>query len=156
MEKETAKCITELVKFLDKQDTAMSYQQLISYLKFNGIHEYSNPRGIGSGISSLWKTLKAEKNNKVADALACRIRKNNNKYGWDKSNVKQDLYAKQKGVCTGCKEFFVEGNLSKDHIKPKAHGGTDDIDNLQLLCRSCNSIKGKREMSYLLDKLKGK
>ena len=29
-----------------------------------------------------------------------------------------------------------------DHIEPVAHGGTDELSNLQVLCRSCNQTKG--------------
>lgn len=36
-------------------------------------------------------------------------------------------------------------DLCVDHIKPESKGGTLDFDNLQTLCRSCNSIKGSKE-----------
>lgn len=36
-----------------------------------------------------------------------------------------------------------------DHIWPKKWGGTDDLDNLQALCRTCNARKGDR--IYLTD-----
>lgn len=35
--------------------------------------------------------------------------------------------------------------LSVDHIVPESKGGTLDLDNLQTLCRRCNSRKGTRE-----------
>ncbi len=155
MTPKTGKYITELVKFLEANGKVMSYQQLITHLKFNDINEYSHPRGIGQGIEKLHRQLKQEGKDAEAGCLACRIVKSNKKFGWDKSNIKSTLYLKQKGICTGCKDFFVEGNLSKDHIIPSAKGGTDEENNLQLLCRSCNSIKGKRDMDYLLNKLQG-
>ncbi|WP_312529475.1 HNH endonuclease [Paracoccus sp. (in: a-proteobacteria)] len=34
---------------------------------------------------------------------------------------------------------------SVDHILPKSKGGTDDLDNLQSLCRSCHAAKTARE-----------
>ena len=36
---------------------------------------------------------------------------------------------------------IFEVMLTKDHIYPKALGGTDDIDNLQVLCILCNEKK---------------
>ncbi|QRO33990.1 HNH endonuclease [Chromobacterium violaceum] len=35
-------------------------------------------------------------------------------------------------------------DLTIDHIKPLSRGGTDDLVNLQFLCRPCNSAKGAR------------
>lgn len=36
-------------------------------------------------------------------------------------------------------------DLCVDHIKPESKGGALHPDNLQTLCRSCNSIKGAKE-----------
>ncbi|RKN56241.1 HNH endonuclease [Micromonospora costi] len=36
-------------------------------------------------------------------------------------------------------------DLTVDHVHPWSKGGTDDLDNLQLLCRPCNSRKGARD-----------
>ena len=33
---------------------------------------------------------------------------------------------------------------TRDHIFPRSLGGSDDLDNLRLLCRPCNSKKGAR------------
>lgn len=39
-------------------------------------------------------------------------------------------------------------NLTCDHVIPVLHGGRSSIDNLQLLCRSCNSRKKDRTIDY--------
>lgn len=44
--------------------------------------------------------------------------------------------------CVHC-ETHVD--LSVDHIKPESKGGTLAFDNLQTLCRPCNSTKGAKE-----------
>ena len=66
---------------------------------------------------------------------------------------KERLYGKQKGDCAGCKEHFKMHNLEVDHIIPKSKGGTDHVENLQLLCGRCNRMKGNRGMGYLQTKL---
>lgn len=45
------------------------------------------------------------------------------------------------GCCQLC---GTEDNLSVDHIVPRSLGGTDNLDNLEVLCSSCNSRKGGR------------
>ena len=39
------------------------------------------------------------------------------------------------------------------HVVPRSRGGTDHLDNLQLLCSSCNRIKGDRPQEYLVARL---
>ncbi len=64
---------------------------------------------------------------------------------------KRALFARQNGICNGCKKEFDFGNLTVDHKIPD---GNNDMDNLQLLCSRCNSVKGNRTHAYLLDKLR--
>ena len=47
-------------------------------------------------------------------------------------------------------------NFTIDHIVLQAKGGTDHLENLQLLCGACNSMKGARSQEELLAKLKTK
>lgn len=42
--------------------------------------------------------------------------------------------------------------LEVDHINPKYFGGLDSDDNLQTLCRSCNTAKGIKEIDFHLHK----
>ena len=70
------------------------------------------------------------------------------------SKYKATIYGNQSGNCAGCKIHFLTNNLTVDHIVPKSKGGQDTKQNLQLLCGSCNSIKGNRDMAYLMAKLK--
>ena len=63
------------------------------------------------------------------------------------------LYGEQGGNCAGCATHFEPRHFDIDHIIARAKGGTDHIENLQLLCGSCNSIKGDRGMEYLKAKL---
>ena len=66
---------------------------------------------------------------------------------------KKALYGEQGGHCAGCGTHFEARHLEVDHIISRAKGGTDHIENLQLLCGSCNRIKGDRGMEYLRTKL---
>ena len=63
--------------------------------------------------------------------------------------VKERLYKEQNGLCNACGTEFTIRNLEIDHIIPKAKGGSDHYENYQLLCSSCNKIKGDRPMEYL-------
>lgn len=66
----------------------------------------------------------------------------------DYSITLQKLYVRDGGVCKGCGKrlsFESDSNAndypSIDHIKPINKGGLHRWDNVQLMCRYCNSIK---------------
>lgn len=47
------------------------------------------------------------------------------------------------GYC--CRSCSSSELLAVDHIVAVINGGTDDVDNLQTLCRTCNSSKGRKQ-----------
>ncbi len=63
-------------------------------------------------------------------------------------------YGEQNGKCAGCRILFEKRHLTNDHMTPRAAGGGNEYENLQLLCGNCNSIKGNRPMEYLRARLK--
>ena len=67
---------------------------------------------------------------------------------------KHTLFGRQEGVCNGCRNAFLFRNFTIDHVVPRSKGGTDHIDNLQLLCGACNSKKGNRTQTELIAALR--
>ena len=66
---------------------------------------------------------------------------------------KHVLYGQQEGLCAGCKVDIPFKLYEVDHVVPVSRGGTDHLDNLQLLCAHCNRLKGDRPQEYLVAKL---
>ena len=66
---------------------------------------------------------------------------------------KTQLYGEQSGYCNGCGTHFEKQHLEVDHIIAENVGGTDHIENLQLLCSHCNRVKGERGQEYLISRL---
>ena len=64
------------------------------------------------------------------------------------------LFGRQEGLCNGCRTLFPFRNFTVDHVVPQSKGGSDHLDNLQLLCGACNSLKGNREQAYLVARLR--
>lgn len=70
--------------------------------------------------------------------------------------LKKIILARDGNICKNC---GTKDDLQIDHIKPFSKGGTDDINNLQVLCRKCNHKKsneynGNRTRICNVDKIK--
>lgn len=66
---------------------------------------------------------------------------------------KQAVYASYNGKCAICGKYVKFKRMSIDHIVPYSRGGTDDLNNLQLTCKSCNSVKSYLTMQELYEKI---
>jgi site-specific DNA-methyltransferase (adenine-specific) len=66
---------------------------------------------------------------------------------------KHTLYGQQEGLCNGCRTHFPFRNMTVDHIVAQSQGGSDHLENLQLLCNFCNSVKGTNSQAHLITRL---
>lgn len=55
--------------------------------------------------------------------------------------LRRKVFERDAYRCVHCGDHM---DLSVDHIHPESKGGTLDMDNLQTLCRPCNSRKGTK------------
>lgn len=55
--------------------------------------------------------------------------------------IKKIIFERDNHQCVSC---GAKERLEIDHKIPVTKGGTNELDNLQVLCRSCNSSKGNK------------
>jgi hypothetical protein len=54
------------------------------------------------------------------------------------AKIRKAVMERDKYRCVKCESFV---DLQIDHVYPHSKGGSDELDNLQTLCASCNRIK---------------
>ena len=57
---------------------------------------------------------------------------------------KRTAYERQGGFCKKCGRHFDFEQMEGDHITPWSEGGPTSLDNLQMLCKTCNRKKGAK------------
>lgn len=60
----------------------------------------------------------------------------------------ENLKAQYNWTCPCCKKAESVIKLTEDHIIPLSKGGSDNIENIQPLCRSCNCKKYTKVIKY--------
>ena len=67
--------------------------------------------------------------------------------------IKDQVFKRDKHICLCCGKDRRQGvSLNADHILPVAMGGTNDVSNLQTLCKHCNTTKSVNEVDYRVNK----
>lgn len=61
--------------------------------------------------------------------------------GYNAGHIDWQYVEQLERVCNMCKTLE---DLTIDHVKPLSKGGTNDMNNLQILCRKCNASKGAK------------
>lgn len=64
-------------------------------------------------------------------------------------SVKTEAWEDADGRCQGCGVTLGEGEYHYDHVKPVALGGTNDAENVQLLCFDCHARKTAEDIERI-------
>lgn len=59
-------------------------------------------------------------------------------------DVKRTVWDRDRGCCVRCNSGGQGAYLEFDHVIPHSKGGANSVNNVQLLCRSCNLLKSDR------------
>lgn len=105
----------------------------------------------GENISAFEKRMLQAYNPHYAFDCYCRkLRgedKKHRKSRYIRANIRKAVNERDRGFCVYCGS---DRNTAIHHIKPRAEGGTDYIENLVTLCYSCHMKQHKEEHIYHL------
>ena len=120
-------------------DTLMGKQTSVNNLKFSDLFNDKWLKECQTKIDFFWGKWDLEqiKNENLPRRKACSYT--------SKKDVRNKVFELHGNSCLCCGSTE---NITLDHIKPVAHGGKNEIDNLQPLCKSCNSRKSASEIDY--------
>lgn len=97
--------------------------------------------------SSKWKKENPEQSRRIAS----RRRARKNQAGGDHTVAQiKALYTKQGGKCPICRITFKGKKYNVDHVVPLFRGGSNGIENIQLLCETCNKQKGAKDPIHFM------
>jgi hypothetical protein len=124
--------------FAEKERVWNAISKLLDEAERIAIEYYGPDDGYDHLIGSIetrywnWKTKQPPQ----PEPEVTGYRKKKISHGLQKRVFERDAYR--------CKHCGTHLDLCVDHIIPESKGGTKKFDNLQTLCRACNSAKGDR------------
>lgn len=73
---------------------------------------------------------------------------------WESRKVPIDVvYKRDDRICHLCDEVVERSEASRDHVKPKSHGGRMTFENIKLAHADCNSRRGSLPVAVFQDKM---
>lgn len=66
---------------------------------------------------------------------------------------RKEIYDKAEGHCQLCGRKITPNTMTIDHIIPFADGGSNELDNLQAVCKQCNQLKANIYPEQFLDRI---
>lgn len=93
------------------------------------------------------------KSSSAKSSLVSRSKKYGVKFKMTLDDVRQMLYENYSHPCKYCKRTLDYKNMVFDHIIPISKDGPSTVDNIQIICKTCNGMKGSLDEEILLDLL---
>jgi len=96
-------------------------------------------------VSQRWRKRNPEKSLAHCHVRRARLQGNGGTYTeaeW------QSLKARYGHKCLRCSTPEHERPLTRDHVVPLSKGGNNSIENIQPLCKPCNTLKGVQSTDY--------
>ena len=90
----------------------------------------------------IWRKNNPESARRQSSLRRARLRSSSGSYSLSQL---RSMYDAQKHKCIICKRGMLEKQYTVDHIVPLSRGGTNYIDNIQLLCSTCNKQKAAKD-----------
>lgn len=108
------------------------------FLPFNEQPSYKGVREVGDSKQIYHKNYCKKHPEIISHLKSRRYAREKNAIGFHTLKEWNELKLKYNNKCAIC---GLEKKLTKDHIIPLSKNGTDFIDNIQPLCKNCNSKK---------------
>ena len=104
-----------------------------------------NPAALEKEVSRLMVDKEVQNNKGIYEyLLSGGLRREKLNLRQFDDDEKRAAYETQKGICTSCGQHFEIEEMEGDHVVPWSKGGKTVPENLQMLCRRCNALKGDK------------